>query len=781
MKKFCLVFLLVLQLTFSKIVAADSFVINDIRFQGLQRISKDAVLYSLSVQKGQSFNTANSANLIRSIFKTGFFKDVVLEMEANVLIIKVVERPTIAKLDLLGIKSKDQVEKILKEANLYEGRVYDPAILAKVEQEIEHYYLSKGNYSIKVQSTVTEEKRNRVSISISIYTGDEAKIKKISITGNVAFDEKILLKQLLHARSNWLSWFYKDDRYAKEKHVAELELLKSFYLDCGYVNFQVDSSQVSLSPNKKDVYITINVTEGEQYYFGKVDLAGKFVVAKETLQQLIKQKIKDEMIFSRKILLDVQKDLEDCLGDHGYGNAEVRLNIENDDKARKINIEFFAVPGPRINVRRINIVGNRLTQDVVLRHGVEQMEGSWLSRKHVQEGKEEMLRRGYAGNVEVKNEPILGTEDQIDLLYKVEEQRTAQFSGGIAYSASEKLMFQLAADFRNFLGTGKDVNFSFDKGKVSETYSFGYFNPFFTSDGVGMGYNLYKQKVNVSKTSHIFDYGVNSIGGDVNWAFPLSRNNSFIVGVGADKSDLIADEDAPSAPNEAKAFIKKKGKKFTEYTGSIGWRHNSLDQFIFPTKGNHQKIVFRTTLPSSTLKYYSVQYDTSWFYPLTDKYVVNLSSEMGYKASYKRKEYFPFFKHFYAGGAESIRGFGEKSLGSLDSKGEPFGGNLLVVGKASFIFSPPFYPDAKSVRTALFLDAGQVYDTNYRYSYNPNTGDQLDKKSRNPHGLRYSVGVSLTWHSPLGVPILISIANPINAKKSDHKHRFSFSFGTQFF
>lgn len=779
MKKYYLILLLVLQFTY-KLAFAASFVISDIRFDGLNRISKAAVLQAMSIKVGQTFDTDNSAELIRSIYKTGFFKNVALAREGNFLIVKVTERPTISKLEILGIKSREPIEKILKEANLNEGRVYDPAALTKAEQDIEHHYLSKGNYSIKVQSKVVSEKRNRVAVTISIYTGDEAKIKKINITGNTAFDEKTLLKQLLHAPTNWTSWFTKDNRYAKEKHAAELELLQSYYLDRGYVNFQVDSSQVSLSTNKKDVYITINLTEGEKYYFGETSLAGRFVVPKDELQNIVDKKIKDGMVFSRKVLLDVQKELEMCMGNQGYGNAQAQLNVENDDHAKKIHVGFYLVPGPRITVRRIEITGNALTQDKVLRTGIEQMEGGWISNKRVQEGKEDMIRKGYASEVEVKNKPVLGKPDQVDIVYKVEEQRTAQFSGGIAYSASEKFMYNLAADFHNFLGTGKDLNFSFDKSKVRESYDFSYFNPLFTDDGIGMGYSLHKQKVNVSKTSSVFDFGVNSIGGDINWSIPLSRYDYFLFGFGADHSELNLDVAATSTPNEAKAFVAKQGTKFHEYSAMIGWKHNSCDQYIFPTKGLQQKAVLRSTLPNSSLKYYSLDYTNSWFYPLTDKYILNLSSELGYKDSYKSGQYFPFFKHYYAGGADDIRGFSERSLGPKDSTDHPFGGNIYVLGKAQFIFPPPFFPDAKSVRTALFLDAGQVYDSNYKYRYDPNSGNELNKINRNPKGLRYSAGLSFNWHSPLGVPIIISIARPLNAKDTDNKHYFSFSFGTMF-
>ena len=780
MKKHYLILLLVCQFAYRNAFAVAEFTVDAIQIEGLQKISKDAVLRALPITVGQKINQDNSADIIRAIFKTGFFNNVMVDRTGNTVIIKVVERPTIGTFELIGIKSKEPIEKILNQANIAPGRIYDPAALAKVEQDIERHFLSKGNYNVKVQSKVSRQKRNRVGLVISVYAGDEAKIKQINITGSAAFTEKELLKQLLHAKTNWLSWFSKDNRYAKEKHQAELELLQSFYLDRGYVNFQIDSSQVSLSPDKKDVYVTINVSEGEKYYFGKLSLAGRFVVDKTELQDAIDQKIHEGMVFSRKTLLEVQKNLETCMGNHGYGNGQVRLNVETNDDGKQLNIEFFLQPGQRITVRRIEITGNRLTKDVVLRRGIDQMEGSWISNKELQEGKEFMLREGYASNVEVENKPVLGKSDQVDVLYKMEEQRTAQLSGGIAYSASEKFMYNLAADFRNFLGTGKNVNVSFDKSKAHQSYGFGYFDPTFTADGIGMGFNLHKNKMNLSRASHIFEYGLSSVGGDVNFSFPLSKYDTFIVGAGVDKSELHIHETIASTPDEAKAFVAKNGKQFHEYTVSAEWKHNSLDQYIFPTKGFMQRLVFRTTLPNSNLKYYGVDYENTWFHPLNDKYIVNLSSELGYKAGYNNSKYFPFFRHYFIGGADSLRGYEERSLGPKDSTGKPFGGNLLVLGKASLIFPTPFTENSKSVRTALFLDAGQVYDTNYKYTYTA-TWDELDKIHRNPTGFKYSVGVSLTWHSPLGVPIVISVSNPLNAKDTDNKRRFAFSFGTQFF
>lgn len=758
--------------------AFGSFKVQNFRVQGLQKVSKDAVLQEIPFKRGQTITSEDTTEMLRALFKTGFFQDVSISKDGDTLVIKVKERPSISKVNITGIKNKDDVEKILKESGVGLGRFYEPTKLAKAEQELERHYLIKGRYGVKISSNVVDVASNKVDINLSIYEGDEAKIKSISIVGNKVFTEKQLKKDFLHKPTGLLSWFNKTDRYAKEKLAADLERLRSYYMDRGYVNFQVDSTQVSLSTNKKEVHITINVSEGDLYRFSDpVILKGKFVIARDELQKIIEENIKPSDVFSRQTLWDTKEQLESRLGEDGYSLAQAKLTVENDDLNKLIKVEFFIEPGKRVTVRRINITGNNLTEDIVLRRGLEQMEGSWISTKKIREGKEYMQREGYAGQVEVTNKPVLGKEDQVDVNVKIEEQRTAQFSAGIAYSAADNLMFNLGADFKNFLGTGKSVNFSFDHSRTSKSYSLGYFNPYFTKDGIGMGYNVYYRELNLSKTSNIFEYSSDAYGADVNWSLPINLYDSFIFGAGVDRTELKFSTDPANYPREVNTFVNSHGKKFDELTASFGWRHNSLDTYIFPTSGISHRLAFKLSLPNSDLKYYQAEYDINYFRPITKKYILQLSGDLGYKASYKGGQYFPFFKHYFAGGADTVRGYEERSLGPLDSKDNAFGGNVLAVARASFIFPPPFNPDTKSVRTALFLDAGQVYDTNYKNRYDPAGGG---KTSRNPQGLRYSVGLSLTWHMPLGIPMSFSLAKPLNAGVLDKKETFTFSIATSF-
>lgn len=760
----------------------EAFIVTDFRIVGLQKISKEAVIQELPVKLGQPITAADSSEIIKTLYKTGFFQKIELSRDGHILVLKLTERPSIGKLELTGIKNKAEVTKILKEAQIETGRFYDPTKLAQVEQEIERHYLMKGNYGVKVNSIVTEEERNRIALTIDIYEGDAARIKHIEIVGNKVFTDKQLQKNFLHTPTKWNSWFTKSDRYAKEKLAADLEKLRSHYLDRGYVNFQVNSTQVSLSTDKKDVYITINVAEGEQYNFADpIKLDGNFVVPQKKLRTIIDEKLKPHTVFSRQALWETKEALETALGEEGYGQAQARLNIENDDQNKLIKVEFYIEPGKRITVRRIEIVGNNLTQDIVLRRGLEQMEGAWISTKSVKEGKEYMSREGFADQIEVTNKPVLGKDDQVDINYKVEEQRTAQFSLSLAYSAADRFMYSVAADFRNFLGTGKNTNFTFENSKTTTLYNFGYYDPYYTSDGIGMGYNLHYQNVNLSRTSNIFEYSTDTYGGDVNWSYPLSMHNKVVYSLAADSIGLKFDENSASTPREVRVFTINHGKNFKDYSAAMALKHNSLDAYIFPTKGLTQRGAFKISLPVADLKYYQLEYDVSYFQPITTGYILQLSSELGYKANYKRNQYFPFFKHYYVGGADTVRGYEERSLGPLDSTGQPFGGNILAVARASLIFPTPFVPDIKSVRTSLFFDAGQVYDTNYKNSYDPAAAAPgVGKSSRDPQGLRYAVGVSLMWHMPLGVPMVFSLAKPLNPKETDKTESFTFSFSTNF-
>ncbi|MBP6104506.1 MAG: outer membrane protein assembly factor BamA [Gammaproteobacteria bacterium] len=756
--------------------AFQTFTIKDIRVQGLQRVSKGAVLDNLPVHVGESFSESDTDSAIQALYKTGFFKDVNLAKEGDVLLIRVVERPSIRTLELVGIKDKEKIKKLLQELGLTEGRFYDPAIVLKAQKELERYYFSRGRYGVKIESVVTEYKKaaSLMDVKFSIFEGDVARIKQIKIIGNTVFPEKSLLKEFRLQKTHWLSWFKQDDQYNKEVLAADLEILKSYYLDRGYLHFQVDSSQVALSPDKKHIFMTIQVTEGPLYHFGESTLEGDFVVPKEQLLPLL-EPLKPGSTFSRKTLLEVRQALQDKMGDEGYSSSEAQPFDHTDETSKAVAIRFKLMPGKLMYVRRIFFKGNATTKDEVLRRELTQMEGTWIAPSLVREGKEKILRRGFGSQVDVESQPVPGVSDQVDLLYKMEEARLGQIGAGLGYSPSERLMFNFTLSQENFFGTGNTVDFTFDRGKAMTNYALGYQDPYFTVDGIGMGGSAYYNTSDMSKTSNVSSYTLDSLGGELRLLFPVGKYEALRVSAGYDDTHLKQDRFvAPEISN----FINKYGTQFNEFTVGLGWNYDSLDQRIFPTRGMTHAAGLRMVIPGAKQQYYRLSYDVNSYYPIlsSDTWIMSFSGNTAYGNGYGKTPTMPFYRNFTAGGSRFVRGFAENSLGPKDTLGRSFGGNVLVAASASLIFPNPIKPDAKSVRTALFLDAGQVYDTRYRER---TVGNATLK--RNPAGLRYSAGLSLTWHTPLaGAPLSFSLAKPLKRKPGDEVRYFTFWMGTQF-
>lgn len=773
------IFLLLTQLIFCcSALAFESFVVSDIKIIGLEKVSKEAVLEAVDIQPGQTFTQSKTPKVIRSLFSTGFFKNVQLEKERNVLVIKVAERPIITEFELKGVRGKEKILKTLRNYNIAKGRMYNPSSLTKAQEELEIHYLSSGKYGVRVEAFVKELSENTVSVKVDIFTGDEARIKQIKIVGNHYFSEKELLSQLHHSKTSIFSWFNKKDQYAKEKLAADLDILRSYYMDRGFVNFVINSTQVSLTPDKKGLYININVTENKKYNFGKVDVSGDYFVKKEELLRIISENIQEGKHFSRRQLWDAKTAIEERLGEEGYSKADVRFNFDTNEDKNIININFFIEPNKRVYVRRINILGNTLTEDIVLRRKLVQDEGTWVSTADVKKGKNSILRNGYAADVEVETASVPNSDDQVDITYKIEEQRTAQLSAGLTWSQLDKFAIDAGASFKNFCGTGKDLSFNFNKSKEYTNYSFDYFDPYFTESGVGFGYGMYYSKRDFSRSSdEIFDYSNRTFGGRLRWSYPVTEYSSISFGLGYDHNSIGYDPDSKYAPLEASIFFENEGTKFDEYSLFTGWTRSTLDRYVFPSSGTHQVLNLKISLPCSDLKYYNMSHSFGWYVPIYEKdYVFHFSTNIAYGNKYSSTCTYPFFKNYHLGGAESVRGYRERSLGPLDSRLQRFGGNLMMHGTIEIIFPPPFFPDSKSVRTSLFLDAGQAYTT-----INKTTLHHRVEQSRNPTGIRYSVGICLKWHSPLGVPMTFAFAKPLNDKSNDRKRNFHFTFGASLF
>ncbi|MGZ5609179.1 MAG: outer membrane protein assembly factor BamA, partial [Methylobacter sp.] len=565
--------LLLLFLLVSQTVKGDEeFVVEDIQVRGLQRISVGTVYNYLPVNVGERFSLDNVGPAIKALFKTGFFKDISLEREGSTLIVNVVERPSIAKIIFEGNKdlSKDDLTKALKKIGLAEGKVFDQQVLDKVEQELSRQYFSHGKYGLKITTDVSNLTRNRVGIHIKISEGRVAKIKQINIVGNNVFDDETLLRHLELSTSNLLSFYTKDDQYSKQKLQADLETLRSYYLDRGYINFSIESTQVAITPDKKDIYVTINVKEGDVYKLEKVKLAGNLVVDPQELIKLVK--VGPEEIFSRKNATETSKAISDRLGDDGYAFANVNMVPEINEAKKTVDMTFFVDPGKRVYVRRINMKGNSKTRDEVLRREMRQMESSWASSSKIERSKTRLERLGYFEEVNVETPPVQGTADQIDVNYTVTEKPSGNLSAGIGFSQTQGIILNANVAQDNVFGSGKRVNVAFNNSSYMTSYQFGFYNPYFTVDGISQGYNLGYTKRNAGQIN-IANYSTNVMNAGINFGIPLNEFDSLRFDFDAKHTELST---TSFSSTQIQDFINKQGDTFLTFAPAVGWTHDTL-------------------------------------------------------------------------------------------------------------------------------------------------------------------------------------------------------------
>ncbi len=740
--------------------AAEPFVVKDIRLEGLQRISAGTVFNYLPIKVGETLDEARSAEAIRALFKTGFFKDVRLEREGDVLVIYVTERPAVASIKISGNKDieTDTLLKALKEQGMAEGQVFDRSLLDKVEQELNRQYFSRGKYGVKISPTVTPLERNRVAVTIDISEGRAARIREINIIGNKAFDKEDLLGAFQLGGPTWLSFYTDTDQYSKQKLTADLESLRSFYLDRGYLNFNIDSTQVSITPDKKDIYITVNITEGEKYTVKEVKLAGDLVVPQEELTKLIS--VQTGSIFSRKAATETSAKIGERLGQDGYAFANVNTIPEIDQESKQVALTFFIDPGKRAYVRRINMAGNTKTRDEVLRREMRQLEGAWASTENIKRSKARLEKLGYFDEVSVETPAVPGTPDQVDVNFKVVEKPSGNFLAGVGYSQTQGIIFNTSVNQENFLGSGNHVNIAFNNSNINTIYSFAYTNPYYTVDGVSRGFSLFSRSTDAGN-ANVANYLSDVKGGFVNFGIPLNEFDTFRVGLGYENSHIKTTENTPT---EYIAFLDANGRKFDTIKLTSGWSHDTRNRAILSDEGAYQNLTLDAALPGGGLEYYKVNYRQLRLFPLIKDWVLSLNGELGYGDSYGGTTQLPFFENFLAGGSRSVRGFKDNTLGPKASTGRPLGGNLRLVGNVEMLFPLPFLKDSKTARLSTFVDIGNVYGTN----------EDFDAGL-----LRYSAGVAVLWVSPLG-PLSFSLAQPINKKDNDNVQNFQFTIGTAF-
>lgn len=738
--------------------AVDSFIVKDIRIEGIQRTEAGTVFSYLPVKVGDTMDDQQAAAAIRALYATGFFKDVRLEVEQGVLIVLVRERPSIASIELNGIKDfpKDQLKDNMKYAGLAEARIFDKGALDKAVQELKRQYVARGKYAVSVTTTVTELERNRVGIVFNVVEGEVSKIKQINLVGTQAYQEEELLDLMKLSTPDWMSWFSKDDQYSKQKLSADMEAMRSFYMDNGYLEFNIDSTQVSITPDKKDIYITINLTEGPKYTVSKIGVSGNTLIPRAEVESLIQVKVGDS--FSRSALTETSKKIGERLGQEGHAFANVNAIPELDKEKHQVAFNFVIDPGQRVYIRRINIAGNDKTRDEVIRREFRQVEGSWFDVEKIKKSKQRVDKLNFFEEVNVETPPVQGAADQMDVNVSVREKSTGNISVGAGFSNNEGVTLMAGVAQANLFGSGNHVATQINTSKVNQVYSLSFTNPYFTDDGVSRGFDVYRRNTDSTDTA-VSEYSSRTFGGGVRFGVPIGEDEAISYGLAFERTDLAL---TALSSTRLVQYVNDFGASNSNLISTIGWGRDSRDSAIYTTAGTVQRAFAEIAMPVFDMRYYKLNYQHQWFYPVSSDFTLLLNGEAGVGGGYGGKP-LPFFKNFYAGGTGSVRGYDSHSLGPRDFNDQVLGGTKRVVGNAELLMPVPGIKE-KSVRMSGFVDAGAVYGP----------GDLPGSA-----GLRYSTGVALTWVSPMG-PIKFSYAVPLNKQPADRLQKFQFTLGSMF-
>ena len=743
-----------------RVGAADSFVVSDIRVEGLQRISAGTVFNYLPVKTGDTIDETATAEAIRALFKTGFFKDIRIEREGDTLVVFVTERPAIANVEFTGnedVDTEDLIEQ-LKQVNFAEGRVFNQSDFDRVKQELQLFYFGLGKYAVEIGTTVTPLDRNRVAILFDISEGKVARIKDINIVGNAIYDDEELLDLFSLGPGGWFTWLSKRDQYSRQKLAADLETLRSFYLDRGYINFNIDSTQVSLTPDKSDVYVTVNITEGDQYTISDIRLTGDLIVPEEELFEKII--VSRGEVFSRKFITQSSADLGSRLGDEGYAFANVNAIPEVDEESKQVEITFFLDPGKRVYVRRINFSGNTKTRDVVLRREMRQFESSWISTSAVERSRIRLQRLGFFEEVNVETPAVSDSTDQVDVEFTVVERPSGNLSAGLGFSQSQGVVVNTTITQDNFLGTGHRVSANFSNSSVNTRYGISWSNPYFTQDGVSLTFDSYFRSTD-ARESNVSDYSLEELAAGLELGIPINEYDFVDVGMRIEQIDFSP---GANASDEVLAFRQQEGNSFANLLLTGSFSRDSRNSRLLPSEGSLSTVSAELGVPGSDLSYYKLKARYQQFFPLSQDFTVLLNGVLGFGGGLVDTNELPIIDNFFAGGIRSVRGYEANTLGPRDSKNAPLGGDLLVTGNAELILPLPFLEDARQVRVTGFFDTGQVFGP----------GDTFDVAE-----FRSSVGVSAIWLSPLGA-LTFSVALPLNDKASDRTQPLQFTFGTSF-
>ena len=770
--------------------AADPWVVRDFRVLGAQRISEGTIYSYLPINIGDTVTDQRIQEAVRAVYSTGFFRDVEFRRDADTLVIAVLERPSIEDFTITGneVIETDALEASLRDVGLSRGRVFDQSVLEEVRQALTEQYFSQGKYAVKIETPVEDLPDNRVRVAIEIEEGDRAKIRQINVVGNTTYDDEQLLDQFALRTGNWLSWIRQDDRYAKEALEGDLEALRSYYMDRGFADFRLDGVQVAISPDKRDIFITVNITEGDLYTVSDVRLAGEMVVPAEELRSRIA--LSPGQVFSQRAIAATEQAMSLRLGEDGYAFAQVQAVPELDRATQEVEVTFFVNPQSRVYVRRINFNGTDSINDDVFRREMRQLEGSYLSNILLERSQIRLQRLPYIESVDYETTPVTGSPDLVDVDFAIEEGLPGQFGGGLGYSQTYGL--QLNGNFihSNFMGTGNRVAFELSGGEFAKIYNLNYTDPYRSIDGLSRTLSVsYRDIKQFTSASSDFSTQTFSLGAD--WGYPITENQTLRFGLSYQQAELAT---GFFSSQQAIEWVSQNGVPFDvpgdNFFGTsvkslelvTGWSYESRNRFIFPDRGMRLGVSLNASIPGSEVEYFVTSFDFTKYFPISERFTFRVNSRLAYGDSYGTTTALPPFRNFFAGGPGTVRGYKESRLGPLDSLRNPYGGNVLFATQFELILPTP-EAMAESTRLALFYDIGNVFSTG-GVTFFDRLGDvvEYDFDSDN---LKQSVGVAVEWLAPMGL-LRFSYGVPLNDDPEteryygDQTEEFQFTVGSAF-